>query len=106
MGRIVVVAYQPKMGKTIELKCLVQKHVPILRTEGLATEREAVLMQSANGSIIEVFEWVSERAIELAHDNEVVQAMWEEFAQICDFVPVASLPESGQLFSEFEALNT
>ena len=104
MGRIVIVAYRPKPGKTEDLKALVRAHVPKLRALGLATERAALAMEAADGSIVEVFEWSSPDAMEAAHANPEVQALWGEFAEACDYVPVAELPEAGQLFSEFEGL--
>jgi hypothetical protein len=33
-----------------------------------------------------------------------VQALWSEFAAVCDFVPVGGLAEAARLFSEFESL--
>jgi hypothetical protein len=30
--------------------------------------------------------------------------MWEEYAAVCDYVPVAQVPEAAQLFSEFTPL--
>jgi len=31
--------------------------------------------------------------------------MWRAFAEVCDYVPIGTVEESGQLFSEFTALN-
>jgi hypothetical protein len=33
-----------------------------------------------------------------------VQALWAEFGEACDYVPIASVPEAQHIFSEFEAL--
>ena len=102
MGQIVIVAYHPKPGKVEALKQLMRSHVSRLRAEGLATERVPILMQAKDGTIIEVFEWQSAAAIETAHRNPVVQTMWQEYAEVCDYVPVGSLEEAQQLFSGFE----
>jgi hypothetical protein len=40
MGRIVMVAYRPREGAEARLLDLIRDHVPILRREGLATDRE------------------------------------------------------------------
>jgi hypothetical protein len=61
-------------------------------------------MQAADGTIVEVFEWRSPEAIEDAHRNPAVQALWAEFEAACDYIPVAAVPEAQQLFSEFESL--
>jgi quinol monooxygenase YgiN len=105
MGRIVIVGYKPKPGKNEALKELMRTHVQRLRNEGLATDRDSIVMEAADGTIVEVFEWLSDEAIRNAHTNPVVLQMWEEYAEVCDYVPVGSLAEAGKLFSEFEPLD-
>jgi quinol monooxygenase YgiN len=104
MGRIVIAAYRPRPGKQAELRALMNDHLPQLRAEGLATDRASILMEAADGTVIEVFEWVSKEAIEAAHENPVVLAMWAEYAEVCDFVPAAEVQEINSLFSEFSPL--
>ena len=101
MRNLVVVAYKPKPGKAAALKALTITHVPRLRQEGLVTAREPVIMEAADGTVIEVFEWVSEQAIQQAHTNAEVLKMWGEYAEVCDYVPVGSLAEAANLFSSF-----
>ena len=101
MGRIVIVGYKPKVGKAEALRSLARTHIQRLRAEGLVTPREAIIMEASDGTIIEVFEWKSKEAIESAHKNLAVQALWKEFGDVCDYVPVASIAESKQLFAEF-----
>ena len=101
MGRIVIVGYKPKPGKAEALKTLMKTHVQRLRQEGLATNRESILMEAADGTIVEVFEWVSAEAIQSAHTTPAVLQMWGEYAEVCDYVPVGSLAEAGNLFSDF-----
>ena len=105
MGRIVVVGYKPKPGKESELEALMETHRPVLKVEGLVTDRETVIMQSEDGTIIEIFEWKSKAAIESAHTNPRVQKMWQAYFSVCDFVPVSQVPEISSLFSEFTPLN-
>jgi quinol monooxygenase YgiN len=104
MGRIVVVAYRPKPGRADDLVRLTARHVAVLRQEGLATDRQPISMQAADGTVVEVFEWASADAIESAHSNEAVQALWRRYAEVCDYVPIADLPEAARLFSEFTPL--
>jgi quinol monooxygenase YgiN len=105
MGRIVIVGYKPKPGKTEGLKALMKTHVQRLRQEGLATDRESILMEAADGTMVEVFEWVSAEAIQSAHKNPAVLKMWGEYAEVCDYVPVGSLAEAGYLFSDFTPID-
>ena len=100
--RIVIVAYRPKPGHETVLKAEVRDHQPLLRSEGLATDRKPLVLQTRDGVLIEAFEWASADAIAEAHDNPRVQAMWKRFAACCDYVPLNTLAETGDLFAEFE----
>ena len=101
MERIVIAAYKPKPGKADALRALMHTHVPRLRAQGLVTDRVSIIMEAADGTFIEVFGWKSKDAIAAAHENPAVLAMWKEYADVCDYVPVGTVAEAGQLFSEF-----
>lgn len=101
MGRIVIVAYKPKPGKTDALKKLTKSHVPRLLAEGLVTNRAPVIAETADGTVVEVFEWLSDEAIVQAHKNPEVKKMWGEYAEVCDYVPLSTLPEAADLFATF-----
>lgn len=100
--RIVIIAYRPKPGKADILLSELRDHVHLLRSEGLATDRHPVLLRAKDGAIIEIFEWASPAAIEEAHNNPRVQAMWARFAACSDNAPLNTLHESADLFAEFE----
>ena len=105
MGIVVIVGYKPKPGKEDELERLMETHLPILRKEGLATKRESIIVRADDGTIIEVFEWASEEAMNSAHSNTAVQEMWQAYADVCDYVPLAGLKEFASLFADFTPLN-
>jgi hypothetical protein len=98
--RIAIVAYRPKPGHAAELLELTRAHVPMLRAEGLATDRVAIACEAADGSIVEVFEWEA-GAIERAHANPKVMEMWGRYAEVCDYAPLASIEESSNIFAGF-----
>lgn len=102
MERIVIVAYKPLAGKEVELRSLMETHWSTLNEQGLVSDRKPITCQSADGSLIEVFGWKSKDAIEQAHINAAVQEMWGKFAQVCEYIPIANVAESSNLFSEFE----
>jgi quinol monooxygenase YgiN len=104
MGRFVIAAFKPKPGSQAQLLAVVAKHWDVLRGEGLVTDRPRHAMQSADGTIVEVFEWRSPEAIEAAHRSPVVQALWAELEAVCEYAPLNALAESQHPFSEFEAL--
>jgi hypothetical protein len=105
MGRAVIVVYKPKLGKDRELMAAVRKHLQVLGQENLVTDTPAHVMRAADGSVLEVFEWRSSEAISQAHSNAAVQALWREFGDACEYVPLATLSEASQLFAEFESLS-
>ena len=105
MGKIVIVAYKPKPGKADALKELTRTHVPRLLKEGLVTDRAPVIVEASDGTIIEVFEWLSAEAIQQAHQNPEVHKLWAEYAEVCDYVPLNSVPDTANLFAGFDPIN-
>jgi quinol monooxygenase YgiN len=101
-GVVVIVAYRPKPGKENELVDLVRSRVPTLRKEGLVSDRVPTIMRSRDGIIIEVSEWKSREAIDAAHKNPNVLAMWNKFFALCDCIPLKSLAEAEEMFAGFE----
>ncbi len=91
-GVVCIVAYRPKPGRESEILELVRNRVPTLRGEGLVTGRMPVIMRAKDGTIIEVSEWKSPEAIEQAHKNPRVLAMWNKFFAVCDCVPLKTVP--------------
>ena len=105
MGRFVIVAYRPHPGKEQQLLELTREHLPILRSQGLATDRPSYVMKATDGTIIEVFEWKSVEAIAAAHQNPVWQAMCGRYSETCEYVRLEGLSESKNMFAEFEPVN-
>jgi len=104
MGVMVIVAYRPKPGKAEALLQLTREHVAILRGEGLATERPVQAMRAKDGTIVEVFEWTSQSAIDSAHTNAAVGELWGRYSEACDYVPLKELKEAGDMFAAFEPI--
>jgi quinol monooxygenase YgiN len=104
-GDSVIVAYRPKAEREKELLALVRDRVPTLRKEGLVTERVPTIMRARDGTIIEVSEWKSREAIEAAHKNPNVLAMWQKFFELCDCIPLKTLAEAEEMFAGFEPVD-
>jgi hypothetical protein len=104
MGRFVIVAYKPKPRMEAQLHATVKKHIAVLRAENLVSDKPAYVMRAADGTLVEVFEWLDAAAIEAAHKSPGVLALWNEFGAACDFVPLTSLPETQKMFAEFDAV--
>jgi hypothetical protein len=102
MGSISVACYKPKSGCEEALLALVRDHLPPLRAAGLVTARESIVMRTADGTIIEVFEWVSQDAIASAHSHPVVLELWKKFEAVCTYEIPSNVAEFRSLFSHFE----
>ena len=62
-------------------------------------------MRSADGTIIEVFEWKSAEAIAAAHQNPVWQEMCGRYSEACDYISLENLSESKNMFAEFDPVD-
>jgi len=102
MGSIAVACYKPRAGCEAALRELVRNHLPPLRAEGLVTDRDSIVMRAADGTIIEIFEWVSQDAIAGAHHNPAVLDLWKRFEAVCTYETPSHLPEFQQMFAHFE----
>lgn len=102
---LVIALYRPHPGQERALDALVERHVPALREAELITGRDVLRGRSADGTVVEVFEWVSADAAARAHELPAVASVWEAMAQVADFVTLAELPEAGRRFPHFAALS-
>lgn len=102
MGVMVLALFRPKPGREDDLMACMRDHLPVLRAQGLATDRASTVLRAADGTLIEIFEWVSQAAIDAAHRNPEVGRLWERYAACCDYVTLADLPESREMFPGFE----
>lgn len=104
MGSLVIACYRPHPGRAEELHALVREHVPALRALGLVTERAPVAMRAADGSVLEVFEWISDEAAQRAHHVPEVRALWKRFESVCSWGKPAEVPGMGEFFPHFSPL--
>lgn len=100
-GKYTLNCYRPKEGLAAALDALVARHHATLVAEGLATEQAAIVMKAADGTVVELYQWSSLEAVDAAHTNAALGALWGEFAEVCDFVPVGQLEEAASVFSTF-----
>ena len=105
MSVMVIACYRPKPGKDAALLELMKTHLPTLRAEGLVAEGPSLCGRAADGAIVEVFCWKSQEAINAAHENKTVLAMWEKYAQVCDFTTIGDVAEAAQMFSPFAPID-
>jgi hypothetical protein len=85
---------------------ILKKHVPTLRKYELITDTPAFMLQSDDGTIMEVFEWKDEKAKNIAHEHPAVRTIWGEMEGICTFPSLGDLPESKNMFPSFKVINS
>lgn len=103
-SKIVLLVYRPLQGKEKDPETIVSKHLHVLRSQDLITDRDAVVMRAANGCCIEEFEWKSQEAIDAAHHNQEILKLWDEFSKVCKYERPANVAEFHNLFSEFQPI--
>lgn len=101
----VIAAYRPKPGKDKNLRKLIGKHHRKLSEAHLITKRPALVLRArSDGTLLEIFEWISAKAADEAHQHPSIRMVWNELAKIADFVPLSSVREASKAFSHFEAV--
>ena len=101
----VIAAYRPKPNCEAALMELVNAHVPRLRELGLASDTPVTTLRSSeDGTVLEIFDWYSQEAVERAHTHPEVQKIWAAFSQVCEYVTLGDLKEAGAPFAHFERL--
>lgn len=102
---VTIPQYKALPGKESELLELVKVHYPTLKSEGLVTDRQPYMFQTNNRTIIEVFEWRSKEAIEIAHQSKRVLEIWDEMEKIAEMTSLSSIEEANYPFPNFTPLN-
>lgn len=100
----VIAAYRPKPNRLADLEARLSEHGPLLRARGLATSRATLLMRAGDDTILEIFEWVDAKAAERAHSDPEVSRLWEQLAELSDFVALHELQESKTPFPHFRTM--
>lgn len=105
MSVMVIACYRPKPGKDEALLKLMKSHLPTLRAEDLVGDGPSLCGRAKDGTIVEVFCWKSQEAIDAAHENPQVLSMWGKYAEACDYVAVGNVEGAGDLFTPLEPLD-
>ena len=101
----VMAMYKPtnaeNQNKLVEI---LKKHIPALRKYELIKDTTAFMLKSENGTIIQTWEWESEKAMQVAHEHPAIRTIWGELEGICEFTSLSDLPESKSRFPNFKVL--
>ena len=93
--------YKPKEGMEQELEEVLKLHIPLLKEYGLISEKETCTVRSKDGTIIEIFEWMSEESKAVAHQHPATRSLWGRLMAVCTFPTLSDLPEAKKSFPNF-----
>ncbi|MBM7585140.1 quinol monooxygenase YgiN [Bacillus pakistanensis] len=99
---LTIALYKPYAEKEKELNDILKNHVSTLQEEELITSLEPIRILSKNGTVMEIFEWRSEEAKDLAHQSNQVMTIWENMMEVAEMKSLSSLPEASTLFPNFK----
>ncbi|HEY1956525.1 MAG TPA: hypothetical protein VGH28_12965 [Polyangiaceae bacterium] len=93
-----LVIYHPKKGKAAELRALVKKHEPALRSVGLVTSDPFRVWQAHDkrkdaDCFVELMTWRDAEASNLAHQTPEVMAVWETMGPVLEDMSILQLEE-------------
>ena len=104
MGReLAIAAYRPK-GDPDDLLRVLADDLATLRRRGHITERPAPVMRTDDGELLVVLEWSSEHAVDDAHADPEVLAVWERKALLADYVAPAAVAGAAVPFARWPVL--
>lgn len=104
MAQIALIVYKPWKEKSAELVASLLHNIPVMRKLGLVTDREQIIAQAKDGSILQIFEWIGEESEEQAMAHPVVQEMWIRVSKMCDFQKPMAVAEFQEQLSKFDTL--
>jgi hypothetical protein len=103
---LAIAMYKPTEGNAKKLIEILKEHIPTLRKYELITNKSAYMVQSADGTVLEIFEWTNEKAKEVAHEHPAIRTIWGKMEGICEFPALKDLPEAHRPFPNFKIITT
>jgi len=84
--KAVIVTYVVKKGREKEFQTILRKHWRVLRSEGLSTNQLPFLLRDPESPTVykEIFEWMSRRSFQKAHESLKVQKIWQKMMELTE----------------------
>ena len=100
---LALAAYRPKASSG-DLLALVAEDIATLRRRGHVTDRPAPVVRGEHGELLVVLEWSSEHAVDDAHADAEVLAVWERKALLADYVAPAAVSGADSPFARWPVI--
>jgi hypothetical protein len=97
-------AYRPHTGRANELISLFREELATLRRRGHVTERQAPLIRTEDGDLMVVLEWSKAQAVDDAHADPEVLAVWERKTQLAEYIAPDALLGSDVPFARWTVI--
>ncbi len=102
---IALCTFRVKPGSEQRFEALLARHAPTLRRLGLATAEPSQCFRGLDDAgrpfYFEVLPWTDARAVQTAHQNPEVQAIWNPMSECCEERggrPTMEFPHAERLF--------
>jgi hypothetical protein len=104
MRRIACAAYRPREASTLDLFEFFERELRLLRQRGHVTQRPAPVLETSAGELIVILEWSSAHAVDDAHADPEVVALWSEKADLAEYVAPADLAGADVPFASWNVI--
>jgi hypothetical protein len=97
-------AYRRLAGSDDELLEVLREDIATLRARGHVTDRPAPVVRTESGEVLVVLEWSSEHAVDDAHADPEVLAVWERKAPLAEYISPAELAGADVPFARWRVV--
>jgi hypothetical protein len=104
-SQLALSAYRPYPGRSDELSALFREELATLRRRGHVTDRPAPVARTETGELLVVLEWSTEHAVDDAHGDPEVIAVWERKAKLAEYIAPATLTGSDVPFARWTVVD-
>ena len=100
--RLSLSAYRPRIDDRRSLEEHLRQEVEALRSRGHITHRPVPICRTEAGEYLVVLEWSTTTAVDDAHADAAILAIWERKAQLFEYVGVGELARASVPFAAYD----
>lgn len=100
--RLSLSAYRPRVDDRHRLEEHLRQEIAALRSRGHITERPVPICRTEAGEYLVVLEWSTTTAVDDAHADAAILAIWERKAELFEYVGVSELARASVPFAAYD----
>jgi hypothetical protein len=101
---LALAAYRPRPEREDDFLVFLHEELALLRRRGHVTERRAQVMRAPKGELLVVLEWSTDHAVDDAHADSDVLAVWDRKAELAEYIAPAALSGSDIPFARWPVI--